>query len=78
MGEKLLPFRAMAIPIRLTDASTNISRYELDASYMALYNHCATERQLLFCISVKNTPRLSGRSDCRALSSDLDHFRHQF
>ena len=55
MGEKLLPFRAMAIPIRLTDASTNVSRHGLDASYMALYNHCATERQLLFCMSVKKT-----------------------
>ena len=48
MGEKLLPFRAMAIPIRLTDASTNVSRHGLDASYRSLYNHCATERQLLF------------------------------
>ena len=56
MGEKLLPFRAMAIPIRLTDASTNVSRHGLDASYMALYNHCATERQLLFCISIKTRP----------------------
>ena len=33
MGEKLLPFRAMAIPILLTDASTNVSRYGLDTSY---------------------------------------------
>lgn len=34
MGEKLLPFRAMAIPILLTGASTNVSRYGLDTSYV--------------------------------------------
>lgn len=34
MGEKLLPFRAMTIPILLTGASTNVSRYGLDTSYV--------------------------------------------
>ena len=33
MGEKLLPLRAMAIPILLTGASTIVSRYVLNTSY---------------------------------------------
>ena len=52
-GRKLLPFRAMAIPILLTDASTIVSRYVLDTSYERYIITMDRNVNYFFCMSEK-------------------------